>query len=253
MAAGVTFLHLSDTHIVEGDGELLGMRPSRALRATLERIAGLPVAPDCCLITGDLAHDSGPAGYAFLRELLAPLAARGLPILVGLGNHDDRRNFRQGFLGETAPGDGRYYHSATIAGLRIVTLDTLVPGAVHGELGAEQLAWLAAELRQPAPGGTVLALHHPLTLVGMPWLDGIVLRDAAALAVVIAGSGALGIVAGHIHTPSVSVLAGVPLVTAPAVAFQFRSGDAETRIVHGSGFNLCAVRDGALSVAPVIV
>src|SRR5919202_2441570 len=97
MAADVVFLHLSDTHIVEGDGELQGSRPSRALRATLGRVAGLPVAPAFCLITGDLAHDSGPAGYAFLRELLAPLEARGVPLLVGLGNHDDRRAFRAGF------------------------------------------------------------------------------------------------------------------------------------------------------------
>ena len=48
-----------------------------------------------------------------------------------------------------------------VAGLRIVSLDTSVPGYHHGELTDDQLAWLADVLATPAPHGTLLALHHP--------------------------------------------------------------------------------------------
>lgn len=46
-------------------------------------------------------------------------------------------------------------------GLRVIALDTSVPGFHHGELGADRLEWLAGEPATPAPDGTILALHHP--------------------------------------------------------------------------------------------
>ena len=48
-----------------------------------------------------------------------------------------------------------------VDGLRVVALDTSVPGYHHGELEPGQLAWLADVLATPAPHGTLLAMHHP--------------------------------------------------------------------------------------------
>ncbi|WP_246271743.1 hypothetical protein [Amycolatopsis acididurans] len=48
-----------------------------------------------------------------------------------------------------------------IGGLRIIALDSSVPGHGHGELSGGQLDWLARELATPAPDGTILAPHHP--------------------------------------------------------------------------------------------
>lgn len=51
---------------------------------------------------------------------------------------------------------------STVAdGWRFVTLDSLVPGHIHGQLSRAQLDWLRDVLREPAAQGTVLALHHP--------------------------------------------------------------------------------------------
>lgn len=48
-----------------------------------------------------------------------------------------------------------------VDGLRIVALDTSVPGYHHGALRPEQLAWLADVPATPVEHGTLVALHHP--------------------------------------------------------------------------------------------
>ena len=48
-----------------------------------------------------------------------------------------------------------------VDGLRIVSLDTSVPGYHHGEISDAQYEWLASVLAKPAPHGTLLAMHHP--------------------------------------------------------------------------------------------
>lgn len=247
----ISFLQLSDTHILADDGELLGVRPATQLQRILDRIAGMAITPQFCLITGDLVHDSGEAGYHRLRQLLAPIAERGIPLLVGLGNHDQRASFRRGFLEERTDDNRRYYHARSIGGLRIIVLDSLVPGAVHGELGQEQLAWLAAELRQSAPQGRLIALHHPIALTGVPWLADNLLRDADALEGVLRGHDIVGILTGHCHTPSAASFAGTIATTAPSVAFQFTPGTARMTITGDSGFNFCAIRQRKLLVTPI--
>jgi Icc protein len=262
MTDEITFVQISDTHILADDGEVMGMRPARQLARVLARIAALPTPPRFCLHTGDLIHDSGVAGYAHLRRLLAPL---GMPLVAALGNHDDRAAFRQGFLGEAdgghhrgfpgeADGDERRYRQAReFDGLRVIALDSLVPGAIGGELGREQLAWLAQALSQPAPRGVLIALHHPVALAGFSYLTDGLLRDASALAALLARRPILGVLAGHCHAPSATAFAGTTVVTAPAVACQFAPDTPDAVISVASGFNLCTIRDGALLVTPVMV
>jgi 3',5'-cyclic AMP phosphodiesterase CpdA len=245
------FLQLSDIHILAGEGELLGAQPAESLRRVLARIEAVPVVPDFCLISGDLAQESGIEGYRFLKQLLEPLVARGMPVLVGMGNHDDRAAFREGFLGE-AGGDARpYYYAATHGGVRVLMLDTLIPGAVDGMVGEEQMAWLREQLRQPGEAETIVVMHHPAAPTG---IGNVHLRDADALRAVIEGRRVLGVLAGHCHIASATQFAGTIASSAPAVVFQLvAEGEGGMRVVQGSGFNLCAVRDGVLLVNPVMV
>ena len=253
MTDATTFLHLSDIHLLAGDEELLGHYPARNLRRVVAKVLELPVAPRCCLITGDLTQDGQVASYAHLRHQLAPLVARGIPILAGLGNHDDRAAFRRGFLGEAAANDAPYYYAQQIAGLRVIMLDSLIPGEDEGKLGAAQLAWLADQLAETAPLGTVVALHHSPAPTGLAALGRLQLHDADALREVIAGHEVFGILAGHCHTASATYFAGTLASTAPAVAFQLAPGATTMTFAAGSGFNLCVVRDGQLLVNPVMV
>lgn len=253
MASDTVFVHLSDPHILAGAGRLHGIDPAEQLRRTLDHLLGLPIAPVFCLITGDLTQDGAAESYRQLRALLAPLADRGIPLLVGLGNHDCRVHFRQGFLEQKTADDGQYYHVAEIGDLRVIVLDSLIPGEDAGELGDTQLAWLAERLARPTSCRTVIALHHPVALGGMPPLEKDTLRDATALAAIVREHEILGILAGHCHNPSATTFAGMLAVTAPAIVFQAIPGIEQFATRPGNGFNLCTVRDGQLLVTTVIL
>jgi len=250
MADEITFVQISDTHFLADDGEMRGVRPAHQLARVVARIAALPTPPHFCLHTGDIIQGGGTAVYAHLRRLLAPLQ---IPVLACLGNSDDRAAFRAGFLGGAGGDDRPYRQVHDIAGLRVIALDSLVPGALHGELGAEQLAWLAAILEQPDERGTIIALHHPPVLGGFPWLAANLLCDADALAAVLSGTKILGVLAGHCHAASAAHFGGTLAVTAPGVVFQITPGLAAMAITPESGFNICTVRDGALLVTPIMV
>jgi 3',5'-cyclic-AMP phosphodiesterase len=249
----IVFLHLSDTHFLAGDGDLLGMNPARSLRRVLGHIDALPIAPRFCLLTGDLVQDSRAESYAHLRAALAPLEARGVALLPCLGNHDDRAAFRRGFLGEGGDDGSPTYRTVERDGLRIVLLDSLVPGTDRGELGTAQLAWLVGELAQSGDTPTIVALHHPVTLAAMPWLDADLLRDAGALRDLLIGRPVLGVLAGHCHAASATAFAGTLAATAPAVAFAARVGVPQMELSDRSGFALCTARRDSLIVTPIMV
>jgi 3',5'-cyclic AMP phosphodiesterase CpdA len=107
-----------------------------------------------------------------------------------------------------------------VRGLRIVALDSTVPGWHHGELSDGQLGWLRDILANPAPHGTILALHHPPIPVPMMRLAEIIeLHDQHELAEVVAGSDVRAIVGGHFHFTSYSTFAGVPVSVASATCY----------------------------------
>jgi 3',5'-cyclic AMP phosphodiesterase CpdA len=253
MTNDTVFIHLSDPHILAGAERLYGIAPAEQLRRTIDHLLGLPIAPAFCLITGDLTQDGAAESYRRLRTLLAPLTDRGIPLLVGLGNHDSRVGFRQGYLDQEAADDGQHYYVANIGDLRVIVLDSLIPGEDAGEIGDTQLAWLASQLAQPTSLRTLIALHHPVALGGMPPLHKDTLRDATALAATVRDHEILGIMAGHCHSPSATAFAGTLAVTAPAIVFQAIPGIEQFATKPGNGFNLCTVRDGQLLVTTVML
>jgi 3',5'-cyclic AMP phosphodiesterase CpdA len=135
-----------------------------------------------------------------------------------MGNHDDRANFRSVLLNE--PGnDAPVDHSYFINGLRIITLDTSVPGFHHGELSPAQLEWLAAELATPAPDGTILALHHPPVPSVLDLAVLVELRGQSALAGVLRNSDVRTILGGHLHYSTSATFAGIPVSVASATCY----------------------------------
>ena len=105
-----------------------------------------------------------------------------------LGNHDDVALLRAHLLGRDAE-PGPLDEVVRIGALRVVGLDSSVPGEDHGELDDAQLEALADELAEPAPDGTVLAVHHPPIWSTTPMSELVALRDPQRLAEVIRGGG----------------------------------------------------------------
>lgn len=252
-------LHLSDTHL-RAEGALLydSVDSEAYLTRALEAIDASGVHPDALVFTGDLADHGEAQAYARIRELVDPLAERlDARVIWVMGNHDDRTAFRahlsaDGADDAAAPVD----RVEELDGLRIVTLDTTVPGFHHGELTDAQLRWLADELATPAPLGTILAMHHPPVPSVLELAASVELRDQRRLADVLRGTDVRAIIAGHLHYSTFATFAGIPVSVASATCYTqdltvpvggTRPQDA------AQGFNLVHVYDETVvhSVVPV--
>jgi 3',5'-cyclic AMP phosphodiesterase CpdA len=203
-----TLIQLSDPHLTAGESAA-----DVRLALALETVRASGVRPAAFLLTGDLSDDGSPESYARVRAAVDPLAAElGAPVVAIPGNHDEVDAFREAML------DGAPLHRAVdVDGVRIVALDTTVPGRAHGELGAGQLEWLTDVLAKKAKHGTVLALHHPPIPTAHPLLARIGLRDPSRLGDVVRGRDVRFVVCGHAHAVAAGTLAGVPVWSAPAL------------------------------------
>ncbi|MFB8386964.1 phosphodiesterase [Microbacterium sp. NPDC055910] len=213
-------LHLSDTHLTAEGARLFDLvdgaeRLARALAA----FESSGITPDVIVVTGDLADRGEPAAYAALRGLVEPFAERlGARVLWVMGNHDDRGAFREGLLDEAA--DLRPVDRVDeLNGLRVITLDSTVPGEHYGELRDEQLQWLRNELATPAPLGSILAMHHPPVPSVLPLAVAVELRDQSRLAEVLRGTDVRAIIAGHLHYSTFATFAGIPVSVASSTCY----------------------------------
>ena len=214
------FLHLSDTHLL-GNGRSLYDRVDAEghLRQVLEQVQASEGHPEAIIFTGDLADKGEADAYDRLRRMVEPVAERlDAQVIWVMGNHDNRRAFREHLLAEhpsTRPVDRVY----DVNGLRIITLDSSVPGHHYGEVTGAQLDWLAEELAVPAAHGTILAMHHPPLPSVLDLAVAVELRDQAGLAEVLLGSDVRSILAGHLHYSSTGMFAGIPVSVASATCY----------------------------------
>jgi 3',5'-cyclic AMP phosphodiesterase CpdA len=189
------------------------------LRQLFEEVHASGARPEAVIFTGDLADLGEPEAYAKLRAIVEPACrALGAKVIWAMGNHDDRANFRAGLL-DQPDNDAPVDHSYFVNGLRIITLDTSVPGLHHGELSQGQLDWLAAELATPAPDGTILALHHPPVPSVLDLAVLVELRNQSALAGVLRNSDVRAILGGHLHYSTTATFAGIPVSVASATCY----------------------------------
>jgi Icc protein len=211
-------VQLSDAHVRDDDAQ-----PQRMFADAVRDVAALTPAPGAVLVSGDLTEHGLPDEYERVRELLSALA---MPVHVLGGNHDDRENLRASFPLRGSDADGEdYRYSARCGPLRLVAVDTTDPGRVEGRLGAERLAWLDARLAEERETPTVVAMHHPPLLLGIPAWDAIGLPDAdrAALGELVAGHPQVRrVVAGHVHRAALGSVGGRPVFACPSTWIQGR-------------------------------
>lgn len=250
----LTFIHLTDLHILASEeAHLWQQRTAHKLRHIIAQINDMDIAPDFFVLTGDLVHNGEEAEYQTLNKLLDELRGFGVPLLLGLGNHDQRVPFRRVLLGEdTTDESERYYHSSMCNGLRVIMLDSRVAGQVQGTLDAPQLAWLAEELQTPAPLGNLIAVHHPPVYSTVEPLNAHILSNPDDLAKAIAGHTVHAILSGHIHYAHITSFHDTLSITTYATAYTFDPGvQQQLRVTDGSGFTLGSLRRGRLFINPI--
>lgn len=217
---------ISDCHIVE-PGAMFADRvdSAAALRSAIETIRALPLQPDVVLLTGDLVNDGTSVQYDHLMELLGPL---DLPLVPIPGNHDDRTELRKRFADVLPAGAGSDPIDLVVdvGVIRIVALDTTIPGRHDGALADTQLAWLDRELTAVPDRPTIVAQHHPPATSGIPWMDDTCgFADGRREAAIISRHVHVeAVVSGHLHRCLQQRFAGTISVTCPSTASQLELG-----------------------------
>ncbi|HWA80858.1 MAG TPA: phosphodiesterase [Acetobacteraceae bacterium] len=178
-------------------------------------------APDAVILSGDLAENGLMEEY----EVLVGLIERYLscPVYAVPGNHDRRENFRRalGHLPGVTVDPGFVQYAIETHPVRLVMLDTLVPGGGYGRLRPEQLDWLDRTLAEEGRKPTIIAMHHPPFDCGIAHMDRIKLEDAEAFAAIIARHPQVRrILCGHVHRPVTTHVAQAIASIAPSVAHQ---------------------------------
>jgi 3',5'-cyclic-AMP phosphodiesterase len=238
---------LTDLHIRE-PGRLAYGRLDTApyLRAAVQALNALPQPPHAVVLTGDLTDFGRAAEYEHLVGLLEPLS---MPLYLLPGNHDERAQLRRSFLQHGYLGDGEFVQYNVCLGehgLRLLTLDTVEPGASHGRLCQKRLQWLDDTLAQHRGEPVVIAMHHPPfeTLIGHMDRIGL-LEGADALAEILAAHPNVErVICGHLHRTIYTRLGGAVVSTAPSPAHQvcldLAPDAASAWILEPPGFHLHA-------------
>ncbi len=214
-------VQISDMHVRPKGHTCYGvshtnMFAERAVRS----IRSLDPQPDAVVMTGDLVDHGRTKEYRVARQILSRLP---MPVYLIPGNHDNRDQMREAFRDYPgiidAPPD-RICYSVDIGGIRLIALDSQIPGKPQGRIGEEQLAWLDGELKK-SQIPTLIAMHHPPARIGLAPLDAIGLQDGENLAGIISGhSHVVRVMCGHLHRPIITEFAGSIMTMVPGTAHQ---------------------------------
>lgn len=180
----------------------------------------LPQRPEVVVITGDLTDLGRPEEYAHLRKLLAPLP---MPVYLLPGNHDDREQLRASLADHAYLRQWPPYVQYAIEDwpLRLVAIDTVIPGEAGGRLCAERLGWLERTLAAAPEKPTLLLMHHPPFATLIDHMDGMGLEDPRQLESIIRKNPQVErVLCGHLHRPIQARFGGTIASTCPSPAHQ---------------------------------
>lgn len=210
---------LTDSHL-KADNRLAYGRVDTAdfLRRAVARINAFAPAVDAVIFSGDLTDTGGVGEFAAIRAILADLDA---PVFAVPGNHDRRDTLRAAFADTDFHAPGMPFCAGVAEGfpLRLIGLDSSVPGHPHGELGAAQLDWLAETLEARPDTPTLVFVHHPPFLTGIRHMDVQNLKDGGALIELLARHyQVLHLACGHVHRAIETQVGGVAVSIGPSPA-----------------------------------
>jgi Predicted phosphohydrolases len=196
-----------------------------ALAACIDHLLRLYPRPDVVVATGDLADLARAEDYALLRDYLARLP---MPVYVIPGNHDDRALLTAAFPDHAyLPHEGFIQYVIEHWPLRLIGLDTVIPGQVGGGLCEARLRWLADQLSEQPDRPTFIFMHHPPFATGIRFMD-TPFPGATELAAIIRAHPQVGqLVCGHLHRAIHHHWAGTTAAIAPSIVYQMNLALAE--------------------------
>ena len=242
---------ISDPHLRPTGESYKGAVDSNAALATaIAQINRLDPVPDLVLLTGDIVDEGRPEEYAMARDLLVAVTPK---LLLIPGNHDEPTALRAAFAGHAyLPAHGPLNYVDDHCGpVRIVALDVTVPGKHHGELTDASLAWLDAVLAQQPTRPTIVMMHQPPLVCGVPYLDAYRFMGGERLATLLSRHSQVErLLCGHVHRQMQMRFGGTLLMTAPsiatAIALRPHANATPASFLEPPGFLLHHWRDGSM-------
>ncbi|MGA2044896.1 MAG: metallophosphoesterase [Roseiarcus sp.] len=215
--SGFSFLQISDSHV--GFDKPANPDALLTLREAIGKVVAMPARPAFMIHTGDISHLSKPEQFDDADQAIG--AAR-LDVHYVPGEHDVIDETQGGAYrdryGKGAKGAGWYsFDQAGVHFIGLVNVVDLKAGGM-GNLGADQLAWLADDLTgRSASTPIVVFAHIPLWTIAPEWGWGT--EDSARALGLLARFGSVTVLNGHIHQLMQKVEGNVTFHTARSTAF----------------------------------
>lgn len=213
-----SFVQISDSHI--GFGKEPNKNVVETLEAAVAKMNALPQQPAFVLHTGDLTHLSKAEEFDTVAEVLKGLKAQ---VLYVPGEHDfdgdDNKLYRERY-GKGTLGAGWYsfdFKGAHFVGLVNVANAKSGSSAGLGQLGRDQLEWLAKDLAGVSDKPVVVFAHVPLWTVYEKWGWGT--QDAEQALTLLRRFGSVTVLNGHIHQVMQKIEGKVVFHAARSTAF----------------------------------
>jgi len=212
---GFHFVQISDSHI--GFNKPANADVNGTLQVAIDKINGLPAAPDFLIHTGDLTHTARPAEFDTLNQLLQ--VGKTKQVFYVPGEHDNATDDGKEYLSRFGKGtQGTGWHSFDHNGVHFVGLVNSAALEGMGKLGPDQLAWLKKDLSgHSASTPIVVFAHLPLWTVYPDWGWGT--ADSEEALGYVKKFGSVTVLNGHIHQTMQKVEGNVRFHTATSTAF----------------------------------
>ena len=211
------FVQISDTHIgfnKEANPDVAG-----TLTQTIDIVNGMYDRPALIIHTGDITHLSKPAEFDLAQQLFTRLRTTEMHTVPGEHDTTDA-TVTEYFSRFGKASDNRGYYSFDHAGVHFIGLINVLqfkPGGL-GTLGAEQLAWVEADLKgRSASTPVVVFAHMPLWTIYEPWGWGT--GDADQLMNQLRRFGSVTVLNGHIHQIVQKVEGNITFHTARSTSY----------------------------------
>lgn len=223
---------LSDPHIGEkADTTDRDCNMHDRLKQVAAEVAKLAPRPACAVVNGDLAHKSGTAAeYKLFASLIEPVREAGVPLHLGLGNHDNFTRFAEGLdklRPKDKPVEGKQVTVVELDRANLFVLDSYDPkNAVGGILGEEQLKWLAKALDDRKTKPALVFAHHPLQFDAPKTGKSSGIADTTDFWPVLKERPQVkAYVFGHTHTWKLAEKDGIHLINLPAIGYPFAKAE----------------------------
>ena len=213
----LSFVQISDSHM--GFDKAANPDVVGTLKAAIDKINALPVAPAFILHTGDISHLSKPAEFDTVDQLLKAASTKDIFFVPGEHDvlNDEGQQYRERY-GKGTQGAGWYsFDKNGVHFVGLVNVMNLKAGGL-GSLGREQLEWLEKDVKHLSKSTPIVVFAHiPLWSVYPEWGWGT--DDSAQALSYLKPFGSVTVLNGHIHQTMQKVEGNVTFHTAQSTAF----------------------------------